>query len=122
MPFLELVILFRISDYIGALNTISAVILTALAGAYLAKQQGLKILLKIKQEISLGVMPAEELIDGVIVLICGIMFLTPGFITDTIALLGLIPVTRSIIKKYITNKINVNIVSSKTITIDMDKF
>lgn len=101
IPVVELYTLIEIGKKIGTLPTMGIIILTAILGAYLVKNQGFMILKKIKNNIDEGIMPGDSLIQGAIILAGGILLLTPGFITDTAGFIFLIPGTRKIIKKYL---------------------
>jgi len=106
----ELGILIKIGTYIGTLNTILLVIFTAAVGAYMVRMEGIGVLSRIQQNMNEGEFPAEELINGAMILVAGAFLLTPGILTDTIGFLMVIPVTRNaikeIIKKYIEKKIS----------------
>lgn len=98
LPALELVIIIEIGSEIGALNTLLLIVLTGVAGAYLARMQGFLVWRDIQHKLAYGQMPTEEMLDGLMILTGGIVLLTPGFITDTIGLLLLLPLTRRLIK------------------------
>lgn len=117
VPVVELAILIKFGSYIGTMNTISIVIITGVVGAYLAKMQGLYILRKIETDVNQGKMPADKLFDGVIILCSGLLLLTPGFITDFLGFLGLIPFTRSLLKDFLRNKAKDIISDGKVVTI-----
>jgi len=104
LPALELAVLIKIGAQIGVGSTLMIIILTGVAGAALARYQGFIILNKIQQELNKGQMPSSQLMDGLMILVGGITLLTPGFITDTIGLLLLIPLTRNIIKYWFTKR------------------
>lgn len=110
IPVIELALLIKIGSFIGALNTIFIVILTALIGAYLVRTEGLGVMYRIQKNMQEGIFPAEELINGAMILTAGAMLLTPGFFTDIIGFLMVFPVSRESIKKiarrYIKKKIN----------------
>ena len=91
----ELFILIEIGSYIGGFNTILLVFMTAMLGALLARRQGLRTLQQIQLSLSQGQIPAEELIDGMLILAGGILFLTPGVLTDLFALVLLFSTTRT---------------------------
>ena len=91
---------------IGLLNTIVLVIGTATLGALLAKKQGVDTLRKIQQQLAAGVLPAEELIDGLLILIAAVVLITPGLLTDTFGFILLIPQTRQWFKRYIRGLLN----------------
>lgn len=98
LPALELVVLIEAGKVIGSLNTVFIIVLTGVVGAYLAKMQGKITLFKIQQELNQGQVPAERLMDGLMIFIAGIVLLTPGFITDTFGFLLLIPWMRNLVK------------------------
>ncbi len=104
VPVVELALLIKVGQYIGVFSTITIVIVTGVTGAYLAKLQGLITLYRIQEDVNQGRMPADKMIDGVIILCSGILLLTPGFVTDAIGFMGLIPVTRDLFKQWIQRK------------------
>lgn len=99
IPVIELALLIKIGSIIGTLNTIIIVILTAIIGAYMVKLEGLGVIYRIQKNMQDGIFPAEELINGVMILIAGALLLTPGFFTDIIGFLMVFPVSRSYIKR-----------------------
>ena len=86
VPLAELFILIKIGSHIGGFNTILLVFMSAMLGALLAHRQGLRTLQQIQLSLSQGQIPAEELIDGVLILVGGILLVTPGVLTDLFAL------------------------------------
>lgn len=94
VPLVELGLLIKVGQHFGAVNTILLVILTGVAGAWLAKYQGLRVLWEIRSLLSRGVMPGYKLVEGLLVLLGGLLLLTPGFVTDVLGLLCLVPVSR----------------------------
>ncbi|GBD99626.1 phage T7 F exclusion suppressor FxsA [bacterium BMS3Abin07] len=86
---------------IGTLNTIAIVILTAIIGAYMVRLEGIGVWLRIRRNLMDGIFPADDLINGAMILIAGALLLTPGFITDIIGFLMVFPVTRGFIKKIL---------------------
>jgi UPF0716 protein FxsA len=104
LPALELAVLIHVGSYIGAGNTIIIIILTGIAGAYLARLQGFLVIHNIQSRLAQGVMPTEEMLDGLMIFCGGILLLTPGFITDMFGFLLLIPLIRMIIKAAVQKK------------------
>lgn len=104
LPALELVLLIKVGSHIGALTTVMIIMFTGIWGAYLARLQGFYILKNIQANLEKGLMPSSELMDGLMVLVGGVLLLTPGFITDTIGFFLLIPVTRALIKRILESK------------------
>ena len=101
VPVTELYILIEVGKKIGSLTTIGIIILTGIIGAYLVKGQGFMILKKIQNDLNEGVIPGDSLIQGAIILTGGIFLLTPGFVTDIIGFIFLIPASRRVVKKYL---------------------
>ena len=94
VPLVELYILVKVGREIGTMNTVGLVIVTGIAGASFAKSQGAQIIYKVRSALSQGQIPGKELLQGAMVLVGGLMLLTPGFITDLLGLSLLIPFTR----------------------------
>ncbi|MBD3305327.1 membrane protein FxsA [candidate division KSB3 bacterium] len=104
IPAAEIYLLIKIGGVIGALNTLLVIVITGFVGAYLAKLQGMYTLLKIQTNLQQGILPAEELIDALIILVAGVVLLTPGFLTDATGLLLLIPQIRFYFKRWLRKK------------------
>ena len=94
VPLIEVLLLLEIGNRIGTLNTILLIILTGILGAYLMRLQGFVVFRKIQKDLSQGIPPAKKIVEGALVLAGGILLLTPGFFTDAIGFLLLIPQTR----------------------------
>jgi|Deesub1362A_J573_1020465.scaffolds.fasta_scaffold00004_258 UPF0716 protein FxsA len=101
VPAIELSLLIKVGSIIGTLNTIIIIILTAVVGAYMVRLEGLGVVYRIQRNLLEGVFPAEELINGVMLLIAGALLITPGFFTDVIGFLIVIPASREVIKKIV---------------------
>jgi UPF0716 protein FxsA len=99
---MELYILVTAGQIIGIWPTVSLVILTGVAGAWLARSQGLEILRRIQDETARGQMPATTLIDGALVLVGGLLLLTPGFFTDVLGFSFLVSATRNLWRQGLT--------------------
>lgn len=105
LPALELALLIKVGSIIGAANTILLILLTGVAGAWLARMQGFRTLMAIQENLNRGVMPTEEMLDGVLILVGGLLLMTPGFITDTLGLILLIPPARWVVKGLVRRKL-----------------
>ncbi len=101
VPVIELYLLIKVGSLIGALPTVLLVLGISLAGAWLVKHQGFAILRRIQEELAQGRLPAAELLDGALVLVGGVLLMTPGFFTDFLGLFFLIPFTRAMIKQMV---------------------
>jgi UPF0716 protein FxsA len=101
VPALEIGLLVFSGNVIGPWPTILLIILTGVFGAWLAKRQGIEALRKFQEQMRYGQMPSDVIIDGLCILVGGVVLLTPGFITDLIGFLLLLPTTRNRIKPLI---------------------
>ncbi len=101
IPVLEIYLLIKIGAFFGTLPTVALLLSISLAGAWLVRQQGFEILRRIQSELAQGRLPAAELLDGAMVLVGGVLLMTPGFFTDFLGLFFLIPFTRILIKQVV---------------------
>lgn len=109
IPIVEIFILFKIAEVTTIWTTIVLVIATGFAGAYLAKREGVAILASVKRELNEGRVPGNQLLNGLCVLIGGILLITPGLLTDITGFTLVLPGTRQlyikIIRRWLTNMI-----------------
>jgi UPF0716 protein FxsA len=101
VPIVEIYVLIQVGKVIGGWTTILLILLTSALGAYLAKTQGRITWQRMQMELSMGRPPGDSLLDGISVLIGGMLLLTPGFVTDAMGLLLLLPITREPIKRVL---------------------
>lgn len=104
LPLVELALLIQIGQTIGLAWTLALVVATGLLGATLARRQGLRAWLAIQTELREGRMPAAALVDGLLVLIGGIVLLTPGILTDLAGFALLVPATRAVLKRRLRRR------------------
>lgn len=105
VPLIEIYVLIKVGQVIGAWQTIVLMIAAGVAGAYLAKRQGYVTWQRFQTELSMGRMPGDSLLDGAFVLIGGVLLLTPGFVSDILGFILLLPVTRESLKRLIKHKL-----------------
>jgi len=108
MPIIEMYLLISVAGYIDALPTIGLVMLTAVIGVALLRQQGLETLTRGTQKMSHGQMPAQEMAEGLLLAVAGALLITPGFVTDAIGFLILFPPTRMVIAQIILRRVQIN--------------
>ena len=106
IPMIELYLLIKLGAVIGAFNTLLLVILTGATGAYLARLQGLQVMFRVRERLQQGEMPAEDMLDALIIFIAGIVLLTPGLLTDIAGLLLLLPSIRFRFKVWLRQKLD----------------
>lgn len=98
VPVLELFIFLMLGQRIGIGATFAIILLTGFLGAYLAKSQGLKALARYQESLAQGRLPHEAIIDSLLILVAGVLLLTPGFLTDGIGFALLAPSIRDVIR------------------------
>lgn len=94
MPIVEIALLLRVGEAFGWAPTLLIVIATAVIGSAMLRQQGLVTMNKARQRLDSGEVPAQQLLEGMLIMIGGVLLLTPGFVTDTFGFLCLVPPTR----------------------------
>jgi UPF0716 protein FxsA len=99
VPLAELWVIVTVAEDIGVLNTIGLLVGVSVLGAWLLKQQGLATWGRLQAAIGRGEMPTKEVTDGALILFGGALLLTPGFITDVVGLVLLVPLTRAAVKR-----------------------
>jgi UPF0716 protein FxsA len=100
VPLVELMLLIRIGGLIGLLPTLLLVVATGAAGAWLARAEGLRSWMAVQGELAKGRIPGEELVHGMLILIAGIVLVTPGVLTDVAGLILLVrPIRKSLIRR-----------------------
>lgn len=105
MPIVEITVLVQVGQQIGAAPTIGLVILTALVGSGLVRRQGINTFAKAQQKMATGELPGQELVAGFMILAAGIFLVTPGFVTDALALAMLLPVVQRPVGRWILSRV-----------------
>lgn len=101
VPVLEIYLIIKVGSLIGGLPTAALLLALSLAGAFLVRSQGFRILNQVRGELAQGRLPAAQLLDGVLILLGGLLLVLPGFCTDVIGIFFLIPATRRVIKLWL---------------------
>lgn len=104
VPVVELYVIIAVGQRLGILETLLVMIVISLAGAWLAKHEGFWVLRRIREQIDQGRVPADELIDGALVLSAALLLLTPGFVTDFVGIFALFPPTRSVLRRFVRRR------------------
>lgn len=100
IPLLELALLIRIGQWMGVWETIAVVVLTGAAGAALARREGVRALGRIQASMNQGILPARELVDACMIVVSGLLLVTPGVLTDLVGFALLIPAVRRRVGRY----------------------
>ena len=121
VPLVELVLLIQIGQIVGLVPTLALVITTGLTGAWLARLEGLRTVLQLREDLSQGKLPAQAIMDGVSILVGAAFLLTPGILTDIVGFSLLLPFSRRALQRRVRARLergltdgtlNVQVVSS----------
>ena len=104
VPVVELVLLIEIGQRVGTIATIGLIVGTGIVGASLARQQGTSTLARLRKDLNDGRLPAEPIVDGVLILVAAAVLITPGVLTDLVGFLCLIPACRRLLKRYLKRR------------------
>ena len=113
LPVIEMLVLIEVGSQVGGLVTIALVLLTALVGLSLIRKQGASTMLRAKDKIQQGSLPAKEILETVVLGVAGVLLFLPGFVTDLIGFLLIFPFSRKlfvslVLIKFVASKVNVN--------------
>ena len=104
IPVAEIFFIIRVARDLGVLETIGLLVAVSVVGAWLVRRSGLGVLRQIQERLARGEIPGKELVDGLLILVGGILMLTPGFLTDAVGLLLLIPPTRLAVRSLLIRR------------------
>jgi UPF0716 protein FxsA len=101
VPIAELAVLIQVGSEIGVWWTIALLLAVSFVGSWLVKREGLGLWASANRELAAGRMPTKQLLDGILVLFAGALLLTPGFLTDIVGILLLLPPTRAVLRRVL---------------------
>lgn len=109
VPAIELYALLQLGAWLGALNTFLLVVTTGVIGSWLAKREGLGVLIQLQSELQQGLPPGERVVEGVMVFVGGLLLITPGVFTDIAGFLLITGPTRRLLAPAVLSWITRNI-------------
>ena len=118
LPALEIFLMIKIGGKIGALSTVSLIFLTAIIGVYFAKLEGIKTMRSGVMNLYQNKVPVYEMFSGASIAIAALLLIVPGFFSDTIGFLLLIPFTRKILISFFVKKNKISTSQENTNTLD----
>lgn len=104
VPIAELYVILKVGDLIGILPTIALLVADSLLGSWLLKSQGRTVWQRFQQTMQAGRVPHREVFDGVLVIFGGAFLITPGFLTDIVGVLLLLPPTRAVFRRWLIRR------------------
>lgn len=110
VPLAELYVIFKVGDAIGILPTLAILVVDSLIGSMLLKSQGRAVWRRFNDAMGAGRIPHQEVVDGVLVIFGGAFLITPGFLTDIVGILLLLPPTRALFRGTVTKRLGARVV------------
>src|SRR5262245_49024278 len=98
LPFVELAVFIQVSAWIGVWQALALLLMVSFVGAWMVKQQGVSVWWRIREELARGRVPGARLVDTGLLAAAGVLFLVPGFVTDVVAALLLVPPVRALLR------------------------
>lgn len=112
VPIIEISLFIQVGQAIGGFNTIALIILTAFIGATLVRRQGLRTLQTAQLKMAQGQPPGQEMLSGLMLFVAGLLFVTPGFFTDALAVLLLLPPVQQMAGLWLMERMQVKTMQS----------
>ena len=111
----EITVMIQVGQLIGVVNTIGLLLLVSLIGVWLVKRQGIGVMVRFREQRMAGRLPAAEVFDGALILVAGVLLIIPGFVTDALGLLLLVPPIRAVARRVVSRRVmrEVEMVRSK---------
>ncbi|WP_318516273.1 FxsA family protein [Photobacterium leiognathi] len=107
VPMIEIGLFIQVGGFLGFWPTMMLVFITAVVGASLVRSQGLATLMSVQTKMQQGEMPAQEIVEGVLLAVAGVLLLTPGFMTDTLGMCILLPQIRAKVAQQLMQRVKV---------------
>ncbi|MBD1576046.1 MULTISPECIES: FxsA family protein [Vibrio] len=108
VPIVEITLFIQVGGAIGLWPTIAIVLTTAIVGASLVRSQGIQTLMSVQSRMQQGELPAQQIVEGVMLAVAGVLLLTPGFMTDFLGMVVLLPAPRAMLAKQLMKRVKVN--------------
>ncbi|MHA6610293.1 FxsA family protein [Photobacterium damselae] len=107
VPIIEIALFIQVGGFLGLWPTIALVLITAVVGASLVRSQGLATLTSVQNRLQQGELPAQQIVEGVMLAVAGVLLLTPGFMTDCMGMTILLPAPRAWLAKQLMQRVKV---------------
>ena len=109
LPIVEISVAIQVAHHIGGLNTVGLLLLFSLAGVWLARREGFSVLRRIQDQLDNRMVPTNELIEGALVFVGGLLLVVPGFVTDALGLLLLFPLSRNMVRRGLKRRFGMRV-------------
>jgi UPF0716 protein FxsA len=114
VPIVEIWVFVQVASWIGALPALALVLVVSFAGMWLVKREGLSVARRVQTQMQRGELPTEDLVNGLLILVAGVLMVVPGFVTAFVGLLLLIPPTRAVARALVMRRLEARIATTLT--------
>nr|WP_086938081.1 FxsA family protein [Thaumasiovibrio occultus] len=114
VPIVEIALFIQVGGLLGLWPTVGLVLLTAVVGASLVRSQGIMTLMSVQDRLQKGEMPAQQIVEGVMLAVSGVLLLTPGFMTDALGMLVLLPAPRAYLAREMMSRVKVQSMNAQS--------
>ena len=111
LPLVELAVFVLVADWIGILEAFLLLVVITIGGVFIVRHQGLGVWRRVRAQLSAGTVPAVELVDGLLILVAGLLLIFPGYVTDAVGLLLLLPPVRGLVRGRLRKRYSVRVAS-----------
>src|SRR5262249_26093199 len=109
IPIVEIAVMVQVADWIGTGQMLALLISISVVGVWIVKRQGIGVLRRIRAELDAGRIPGAHLVDGGLVLLAGMLLVIPGFVTDSLGILLLLPPVRALVRGWLRRRFRVQV-------------
>jgi UPF0716 protein FxsA len=113
VPIAELAVLIQVGQAIGVLETIALMLVVSVIGAWLVKREGVGVWRRAQRQLDAGQVPGRELVDAALIMLAGALLLTPGFLSDCVGILLLLPPVRGGLRRFVIARMRKRVVAQR---------
>ena len=114
VPIVELAVIIRVGQALGVLQTLLLMVVVSVVGAWLVKHEGIGVWRRAQRQLEMGAVPGRELVDGTLIMFAGVLLLTPGFVSDCIGILLLLPPVRAGLRGLVIRRLRRRVTAQQT--------
>ena len=114
VPIVELAVIIQVGQAIGVVETLLLMVAVSVVGGWLVKREGIGVWRRAQRQLDTGVMPGRELVDGVLIMVAGALLLLPGFVSDCLGILLLLPPVRAVVRGLVIRRLRTRVVAQRT--------
>ena len=114
VPIVELAVIIQVGQAIGVIETLLLMVAVSVVGAWLVKREGIGVWRRAQRQLDTGVVPGRELVDGMLIMLAGALLLTPGFVSDCLGVLLLLPPVRAGLRRLVIGRLRKRVVVQRT--------